>query len=394
MTEPQATLESSQDRSTSATNTRATRSAQIIATCAGMAGTERIAIRLSYQLKQRGWRVRTAFPRADSSEALREWSQYQGVESEDGPASLDTNVRRSWPEISALARFIRRRPADVVNFHYGVSYISWKDLLAAHIAGARTVIASVHGNRPLDPDTEAQKIKSTRLSARFCKAIVVVTEWSKRTLMDCGVPEDKIRVVPCGIPAPALIPTRADARKELGVPLDSFIISSAGRLEEVKGMNDLIAAAGRLQDPNRSLKLLIAGIGPDQEALTELAGRILNGRAQFLGHVKNVSLLYAASDVFALATRAENCGLVYREAALLGVPVVGTMVGGNNETILDGKTGIIVPPRDVEAMAAALDRLKNDPSLRQSMGEQAREHAIREFTEEVMAERYERIFRG
>jgi glycosyltransferase involved in cell wall biosynthesis len=358
-----------------------------------MAGTERIAIRLSYQLKQRGWQVRTAFPSSPSSGSLREWSQYQGVEGEDGPGSLDTNARRSLQAITALARFIRQRPADVVNFHYGVSYISWKDLLAAHMAGARTVVASVHGNKPLDPAAEAQKIKSTRMAARFCKAIVVVTEWSKRTLADCGVPESKIRVVPCGIPAPEQVPAMAEARNQLGVPLDAFIISSAGRLEEVKGMDDLIVAAGRLPDPNRSLKLLIGGIGPDHDSLAQLAERTLSGRAQFLGHVKDVSLLYSSSDVFVLATRAENCGLVYREAALHGVPVVGTDVGGNKETILDGKTGLIVPPNNPEALAQAIARLRDDHDLRQRMGQQARERAMREFTEQVMAERYEQVFR-
>ncbi|HEX5324992.1 MAG TPA: glycosyltransferase family 4 protein [Capsulimonadaceae bacterium] len=351
-----------------------------------------MVIGISRQLKERDWDVQTAFPGTDRFDALFSWARYFGVKAEKAPASLLWNMPRSRSRIAELARFIRKSDAEIVNIHNGVSHASWKDVLAARLAGKRTV-TSIHGSRGLDPATEQRQVKATRLAATLSESVVVVTEWSRNNLIDCGLPAKKVKVVPCGLPVPDTIPEKAAARAKFGVDDDAFVLTTAARMVPEKGIGDFVEAAGRLSDPKENLQVLAAGIGDHKDEFEARGKQLLGEKARFLGHVEDVSSLYAATDVFVLATHAENCGLVYREAALHGIPVIGTAVGGNRETILDGKTGLIVPPQDVEALAGAMARLRDDPALRRQLGSQARERAMVEFTEKAMAERYEKVFR-
>lgn len=365
----------------------------ILATCNGTAGTERMVIGLSRQLCDRGWAVRTMFPDGDAADRVIAWSQYFGVPAEKAPAFMHIDRGRSFGDIKTLAKLLKSSSSPVVNFHYGVSHASWRDSFAARLAGKRRIVTSIHGSRGLDPATEKKQVKSTHLAAILSDQVVVVTNWSRENLVDCGLPGRKIQVVPCGLPVPEEIPEKNAARARFGVDPEAFVVTTAARMVEEKGIGDFIEAAGRLRKNDRNLQVLVAGVGNDRERFEKQARERLGDRARFLGHVDDVSALYAASDVFVLATHAENCGLVYREAALHGIPVVGTAVGGNRETILDGKTGLIVPPKDPASLAEAIGRLWSDARLRREIGKHARERAMVEFTEKAMADRYERVFR-
>src|SRR5579883_1817779 len=136
----------------------------ILCTCDGLAGTERMVIGVSRQLKDRGWDVRTAFPGTDRCNAVLEWARYFGVEADKAPESLHMDWPRSGRNIAKLAQFIRQSGADIVNIHNGVSHASWRDVLAARLAGKR-IVTSIHGSRGLNPATEQRQVKATRLAA-------------------------------------------------------------------------------------------------------------------------------------------------------------------------------------------------------------------------------------
>lgn len=351
-------------------------------------GVARPVINLSLQLAQRGYAVQTAFPGTSHFPALQEWSRGQGLDPQAAPAEMEENSAASWRSVLARAAFFRQSGAEVVSLHYGCNYLSLKDVLAARLAGCRCV-ASLYSPLPLSVLNKHQ-LQSTRLAARLCEAVTFLSDWSRRQYQDAGLPARSMPVIPPGMHVPAARPSREEARIALGLPLSAFVVTTHARLVPEKGVADVVEAAARLSDPN--LRLVIAGTGPERDALERLAAtRLAPGQVLFLGQVADIGPLYASADVFALATQMESFGIVFAEAALYGVPSVGTTAGAVPEIVLDGETGIIVPPSDVGAMAQALKRLRDEPSQRHRLGEAARERVYREFTDIVMANHFETL---
>ena len=126
-------------------------------------------------------------------------------------------------------------------------------------------------------------------------------------------------------------------------------------------------------------------------------------RVRFLGRVADdeIAPLYASADVFAMLCRdrwagleAEGFGIVFVEAAACGVPSVAGRSGGSHEAVVDGETGYVVEPRDVDAVRTALARLLGDDTLRARFGAAARERAVRELAYDVLTERLLPLTRG
>jgi glycosyltransferase involved in cell wall biosynthesis len=320
------------------------------------------------------------------------WFRQAGVDAEIHPAIRPMEAPHTARDIAALRRLVRESGADVVNLHYGLSYISLKDVLAVRLAGRRCV-ASVHHTTPWC-ELDSEKRTMTRLAARLCHRVVAGTPAMQNLLEEAGVARAKIALVPYGAPAPTRRPSRAEARDRLGLPHDAFVVSTLTRLVPYKSLNDLIAALARLPDPQCLIRLVVAGEGPERAALEAQAFDHLGDRARFLGRVQETEEVYAVADVFALPSREEGFGLVYIEAAFHGVPGIGCAVGGVPYAIRDGVTGLLIPAGDCAALAVAIQRLRADEPLRRTMGEAARNRAYEEFTEAHMAERYDRVLFG
>jgi phosphatidylinositol alpha-1,6-mannosyltransferase len=166
-----------------------------------------------------------------------------------------------------------------------------------------------------------------------------------------------------------------------------FMVLSAARLVERKGMDTLIRAVAILKKRGRRISLAIAGDGPDRKRLDDLAlTEGVEEQVRFLGAVGQSELqaLLAACEVFVLAPRSigpdvEGFGIVYLEAGLLGRPVVGSRTGGVPEAVLDGRTGLLVTPDDPTALADAIQKLMDDPELASRLGFEGRKRAEHEF---------------
>jgi glycosyltransferase involved in cell wall biosynthesis len=169
-----------------------------------------------------------------------------------------------------------------------------------------------------------------------------------------------VRVIPNGIDVPA----------EPGEPDDPPHVLYAGRLSAEKGVRELVAAA-------RGLPLVVAGDGPLR---TEVPGA--------LGMVPHDELLrlYGRAAVVVCPSRREGFGVACLEAMAAGRPVVASAVGGLRDLVVDGETGLLVPPGDVAALRAALERLLGDAGLRARLGRAARERVLAEFTWKRYAE--------
>lgn len=204
---------------------------------------------------------------------------------------------------------------------------------------------------------------------------------------------EKCRVIPIGIDTGRFEPTDAIRAKVQGIrgAHGGPIILFVGRLIYYKGVDYLVEAFGRLQ--NRTATLLIVGEGPLQPQLEALASeKGIRDRTVFLGQVDDDDLLgyYHACDLFVLPSIAntEAFGIVQLEAMACGKPVVSTDLPTGVPFINQhGKTGLIVPPGDAEALAGAIERLLDDPALAARYGEAGRKRVHEEFTREKMLDR-------
>lgn len=205
-----------------------------------------------------------------------------------------------------------------------------------------------------------------------------------------------LTVVPCGIDSSRFRPLgtaeKAEVRARHGLH-DGPLVLSLSRLVPRKGMDVLIDASARLAARIPDLQVAIAGSGRDRERLEKRVAAT-GAPVTFLGRVpeEDLALVHGAADVYAMLCRSrwggleqEGFGIVFLEAAAAGVPQVAGDSGGASEAVVDGETGCVVDPTDVEAVTAALERLLSDPGLRARMGEAARIRAVEHFDYDRLA---------
>lgn len=363
----------------------------LLTTTNDIGGMPRITAGLARAFVSRHWLVRYVFPFWPDNAAALAWYREQGIDAEISAVAPGFWLRRKVRNLVALCRFVRQSNADVVNLHYGDNTISLKDVVAVRLAGARRCVVCVHHPTPLNGVKEGRR-RMTGFAAHLAHSVIVFSRATRESLLEDGAPAHKIHVIPCGLPIPSHLPTREEARERLGLPSTAFVVASLARLAREKGMADLIAAVAQLPVQRREVTLVVAGDGPERCALEELAAGQLGQRAVFLGRLADTADLYAAADVFVLPSYMEGFGLVYVEAAFHGVPSIGTNVGGVPDAIADGETGLLVPPGNPSALAAAIQTLHDDSALRLRLGQAAQRRAQTEFTESRMAERFAEVF--
>ena len=203
----------------------------------------------------------------------------------------------------------------------------------------------------------------------------------------------KCTVIPLGLPLARFLHASPEGvqriRDTYGAPLLLFV----GRLRYYKGLQYLLQAM-----PNLPCKLLVVGSGPMEAEWRQLAASLgLAARVTFLGEISDEDLptYYHASDVFVLPAgeRSEAYGLVQVEAMASALPVVCTELGtGTSYVNVHGETGLVVPPRDADALQKAIVSLIGDEELRQAMGQRGRQRALREFSLPLMVDRVASLY--
>lgn len=205
--------------------------------------------------------------------------------------------------------------------------------------------------------------------ARQAHTVVVPSKYLASVAEAWGVLHDRIAVV-YSAPEPLPPASREASRETFGISDEIFLIASAARLVPWKGVRALIDAVALMKTTRPDVHLLIAGDGPERAALeAHIASRGLQTSVRLLGRLDRNALaqLLAASDCFALNTRYEGLSHQLLEAFMAGAPVVTTNAGGNAELVEDQASGLIVPFNDVDAWAAALTRLVDEPALRERL---------------------------
>lgn len=290
----------------------------------------------------------------------------------------------------ALVRLFRAERPDLVHAHMPIS--GFLARLAARCAGVPRIAYTCHGfwfNNPGPWPRRAAGFVMEWLAGRVTDLYLTV---SREEAADARRLHISARATPVGNGRdPAVFhpdsAARARIRAALRVAEDRVVVIAVSRLVRHKGHPELAAAMRAL--PSAELwvvgERLASDRGEDMLAVLRDAG--LGPRLKLLGYREDIAALLAAADIFALPSHFEGLPMSVIEAMLTGLPVVATDIRGPREQVVDGETGLLVPPRQVAPLAAALARLAGDPALRAAMGTAGRERACLLYDETRVVDR-------
>lgn len=287
-----------------------------------------------------------------------------------------------WRALPPLRRRVR---ASSVVLGHGSS-----TLMAGALACFGTGVPFVYRNigTPLDwADSRSRRIR-VRLALGRAVRVAALWEGSRAQLVDdLGVSADRVRVIPNGRPA-SLFPLvtadrRAAAFERLGRGEERTAVF-LGALSPEKGLDVAIDAVARIGD----LHLVVAGAGPAEAELRARAERVMPGRVRWLGSTGDPAGVLALADVVVLPGRTEGLPGVAIEAGLSGLPVAATSVGGTGQIVVDGETGVLVPPGDPAALAEGIERALAGG---RRLGAAARRRCLERFELDVVVDQWERL---
>ena len=301
------------------------------------------------------------------------------------PTFADTVVQR-----------LRDVPVDVFHAHVGTGRENFDGARAARRAGVPAVLQTLH--LPWQMGSPKHRVPFFA-AIEPVDRLIAVSELQRATYERIGVPSELLRTVPNGIRTRGAGLGRAAARRALGLDDDQRVVLTVGRLLVQKGQRSLVAAVPELVRRFPDVAVVVLGDGPLREPLLRQAADL--GVAEHVhlpGFRADARLLLDAADVFALPSRQEAMPLAALEAMDAGLPVVASRVFGSAEVVVDGETGLLVPPGDADALARSLGELLDDPERRRRYGAAGRARFLAEYTGGRMAEQtrgvYEELLTG
>jgi glycosyltransferase involved in cell wall biosynthesis len=304
-----------------------------------------------------------------------------------------------------LRRSIRRLKPDVVHTHSSKAGILGR--AAAWDEHVPAVVHTIHG-LPFGPSESPLKnqlyIASERWAAKRCHAIVSVCDsMTEQALAEKVGRPDQYLTVYSGMDVDAFLNpprTRDEVRRELGLADHDIAFATVARLFERKGHDDILAAATTVLAANPNVRFVFIGDGILRDRLKAEAERLGVGHAViFVGLVPpgQIPELLQAVDAVVHPSLREGLARVLPQGLLVGRPVISYDVDGAKEVVLP-ETGILLKPRDIPGLSAAVLRLAGDPSLRTAMGQEGRRRFAHQFRQETMTDQlrslYERLLRG
>ena len=285
--------------------------------------------------------------------------------------------------ILRLALAMRRKKCLLVHYH---------DAHSAAIGAAAAKLAKV----PLRilsrrVDFPLKKNLLSRLKyGKNLDVIIAISEGVKNVLIESGIDQNLIKVIPSGIDfTPFHEAEHSDyLRRELNFGADDFLVGIVAHLADHKGHKYLIQAAELLKKESPKIKIIIVGEGPLHMELQKQVEQIhVEDMVFFLGFREDIPQILCSLDLFVLSSYLEGMGTSILDAMACKLPVVATRVGGIPEVVIDGETGLLVPPKRPPSLAKAILKLYKDKELAEKMGKEGHRIVHDKFSAESMASR-------
>ena len=290
-----------------------------------------------------------------------------------------------------FARLVHRilafRPDVIQGYLFGPNLFA---AVAGRLCGVPVIVVS---KRNLDAFETPRQIWAQRIAHRLATHVVAVSVAVAETAVALGARPERVTVIPNGVDVERFAGALPDpvVRASNGTP----VVGAVGCLAARKDYSNLLEALSLLERRGRRFHAVVVGDGKERDALLrQTRGLGLAERVRFLGERPDVERLLPGMDVFVLSSREEGIPNALLEAMAAGRPAVATAVGGTPEVMEDGTTGWLVPPRDPEALAAALEAALSDPAEAARRGAAAQRAARERLSIRSMVERHEEFYRA
>jgi len=284
-----------------------------------------------------------------------------------------------------LAKILKEENVDIVHTHNPGALIY--GTIAARLAGTKVVINTRHGRerRPVNGLIWAMN-----------DTIAAISKDAKERLLKYNkINPKKINIVHNGVEIERFSSSQnKDTKKKLlNTQTDCQIIGTVSRLAEEKDQFTILEAFSKVSKNISKVRLVFVGDGPLRKELENYSGKIgISNKVIFLGFQKDIGEIVKTFNLFSLPSLTEGISLSLLEAMAAGKPCVATNVGGNPEVVVDGETGILVPPKDPQAMADAIVKILRNPELAQKMGAAGRRRVEEKFSLDRMVGEYEELY--
>ncbi|MDL1893897.1 glycosyltransferase family 4 protein [Sphingobacteriales bacterium CHB3] len=342
---------------------------------------------LSKSMSEKGWEIVVLTPQDYASAAeVAEFNRTQAFPVVTLPSGRGAIIEL-FTRVKVLARQLKSMNPDIVVA--SGERAAWLAALVCFMTSRRYAVVG-HGTEY--GTASGWRAFLTRLALNRADLVIVVSNFTHALVKKLGATPRRMTVIPNGADPDLFMRLPPDQviefKRKIGMH-DRHIILTVGQVTERKGQEVIIRALPQILDSIPDTHYVMVGLPTGKEVLMSLAKSLgVHDHVHFAGKVSQQELVryMNACDVFAMTSRmtssgdCEGYGIAAVEAALCGKPAVVSGESGLAEAIVDGETGIVVPPNDVQATSAALIRLLSDRNLRRHMGENAQARALREQT--------------
>ncbi len=302
------------------------------------------------------------------------------------------------PILRRVVGFVHQGGFHILHSH------RYKENLLASIAGWRCGTVVIHTQHGLpEPFTGLRYLKQRlimrldRVLTRVATDRVISVSHEMHGRLAPTIGEERLVTIPNGLNCRNVHSklTQREAKARLGFGPDDVLVGTAARIEPVKRLDLLIAAAKHLAQHEPKVRVVIAGEGSDLSRLRSLASSSAVGnRICFLGHRDDVHDVLRALDVFVMCSDHEGLPMALLEALYLGVPVVARAVGGVTEVLEGGTCGVLVSSADPKSLAEACMRVLSDSDLRSNLQRRGPECVLRDYSIEANAAKVATLYRS
>jgi len=293
-----------------------------------------------------------------------------------------------------IAKILRTEGVDILHCHKHKSV--FYGAIAAKMANVPIILAHVHG---MGRTRNLKRKILNRFLLSHVDRIFAVGEAVKDDILQSNPAVKPERVINTGNSIDcdyfsSNVYNKQTVRRKFGIPENSFVFGTAGRLAPTKGLRYLIRAFAQIKKQLRNVELLIAGTGELKDRLEKRAVKLgCKDSVHFLGHVDNMPEFFSAVDVFVLPSVAEGLPKVIIEAMAAGILCIATNAGGIPEILGNGPYGLIIPVKNQDALAEAMLKVANMPKQEKSaLISTAKEHIRKNFNHNVMIKKFEKIY--